>query len=72
MSKKVYILTDKCEFVPDEELEKELEFNILASAYVFNKTLEFSIYHANLVKEFGIGTNTRVNRTYTQKIEKKP
>ena len=71
MGEKFFILTDKCEFVPDEELERELEFNICACAYVFNKTLEFSIYRANLVKEFGIGTNIRVNRTYTQKIVKK-
>ena len=70
MCEKVFILTDKCEFVPDEELEKELEFNILASAYVFNKTLEYSIYRENLVKEFGIGKKTDVNRTYTQKIVK--
>jgi putative transposase len=70
MSEKVFILTDKCEFVPDEELERELEFNILASAYVFNKTLEYSINRENLVKEFGIGSKTKVNRTYTQKIVK--
>ena len=70
MSNKTFILTDKCEFVPDEELEKELRFNIFASAFVYNKTLEYSIYRENLVKEFGIGQQWKINRTYTQKIIK--
>ena len=44
MCDKTFILTDKVEFVPDEEMEKELWFNINASAFVYNKTLEYSIY----------------------------
>ena len=32
MCDKTFILTDKVEFVPDEEMEKELWFNINASA----------------------------------------
>ena len=52
MCDKTFILTDKVEFVPDEEMEKELWFNINASAFVYNKTLEYSIYRENLVKEF--------------------
>ena len=70
MCDKTFILTDKVEFVPDEEMEKELWFNINASAFVYNKTLEYSIYRENLVKEFGIGNKFKVNRTYTQKIVK--
>ena len=68
MSEKVFILTDKIEFVPDKDLEGDLNFNFRASGYVFNKTLEYSRYRENLVKEFGIGKKWRVNRTYTQKI----
>ena len=56
MSNEVFILTDKCEFVPDEELKEVLEFNMRASAYVYNKTLEYSINRRNFVKEFGMGT----------------
>ena len=63
-------LTDKCEFVPDEELEEILWFNINTSAFVYNKTLEYSIYRENLVKHFGIGKKYKINRTYTQKIAK--
>ena len=70
MTDKSFILTDKIEFVPDEKLEGELNFNLRATGYVFNKTLEYSIYRENLVKEFGIGKNYNVNRTYTQKIVK--
>ena len=70
MSKKTFILTDKIEFVSDEELERELEFNLRAAAYVYNKALEYSIYRQNLVKEFAIGTESQVNRKYTQKILK--
>ena len=70
MCEKAFILTDKIEFVPDKELEGELNFNLRASGYVFNKTLQASIYRENLVKEFGIGKNYKVNRTYTQKIVK--
>ena len=70
MGDKVFILTDKIEFVPDKDLEGELNFNLRAASYVFNKTLEYSIYRENLVKEFGIGTQWKVNRTYTQKIVK--
>ena len=70
MCEEFFILTDKCEFVPDEELEKVLEFNMRASAYVYNKTLEFSIYRSNLVNEFGIGSKFKVNRSYTQGIVK--
>ena len=55
MCDKTFILTDKVEFVPDEGMEKELWFNINASAFVYNKTLEYSIYRENFVKEFGIG-----------------
>ena len=66
MCENFFILTDKCEFVPDEELEKVLEFNMRACAYVYNKTLEFSINRTNLVKEFGIGTEFKVNRSYSQ------
>ena len=50
MCDKTFILTDKVEFVPDEGMEKELWFNINASAFVYNKTLEYSIYRENLVK----------------------
>ena len=70
MCDKTFILTDKVEFVPDEEMEKELWFNINASAFVYNKTLEYSIYRENFVKEFGIGNKFKVNRSYTQKIVK--
>ena len=70
MCEKTFILTDKIEFIPDNELERKLEFNLRASGYVFNKTLEYSIYRENLVKEFNIGTQWKVNRTYTQKIVK--
>ncbi|MDO5815639.1 MAG: transposase, partial [Methanobrevibacter sp.] len=70
MVDKTFILTDKIEFVPDEDLEGELNFNLRATGYVFNKTLEYSIYRENLVKEFAIGKNCKVNRTYTQKIVK--
>ena len=56
MDDKVFILTDKIEFVPDKDLERELNFNLRAASYVFNKTLEYSIYRENLVKEFNIGT----------------
>ena len=70
MSKKTFIFTEKIEFVPDEELERELEFNLRAAAYVYNKALEYSIYRKNLVKEFAIGAESEVNRKYTQKILK--
>ena len=70
MCGKTFILTDKIEFFPDKDLERELNFNFRAAGYVFNKTLEASIYRENLVKEFGIGTQWEVNRTYTQKIVK--
>ena len=60
MCDKTFILT----------MEKELWFNINASAFVYNKTLEYSIYRENLVKEFAIGNKFKVNRTYTQKIVK--
>ena len=70
MVDKTFILTDKIEFVPDENLEGELNFNLRATGYVFNKTLEYSIYRENLVKEFGIGKKCEVNRNYTQKIVK--
>lgn len=70
MCEKTFILTDKIEFIPNNELERKLEFNLRASGYVFNKTLEYSIYRENLVKEFNIGTQWKVNRTYTQKIVK--
>ena len=63
MCDKTFILTDKVEFVPDEGMEKELWFNINASAFVYNKTLEYSIYRENFVKEFGIGNKFKVNRT---------
>ena len=66
MSNEVFILTDKCEFVPDEELKEVLEFNMRASAYVYNKTLEYSINRRNFVKEFGMGTKWKVDRSYTQ------
>lgn len=61
MCEKTFILTDKIEFIPDNELERKLEFNLRASGYVFNKTLEYSIYRENLVKEFNIGTQWKVN-----------
>ena len=70
MVDKSFILTDKIEFVPDKDLEGELNFNLRATGYVFNKTLEYSIYRENLVKEFAIGKNCKVNRFYTQKIVK--
>ena len=70
MCEKSFILTDKIEFVPDKDLERILNFNLRASGYVFNKTLEASIYRENLVKEFGIGQKWKVDRTYTQKIIK--
>ena len=66
----VFILTDKIEFVPDRDLEGVLNFNLRAAGYVFNKTLEYSIYRENLVKIFNIGKNYKVNRNYTQKIVK--
>ena len=77
MSDKVFILTDKCEFVPDEEMEEMLMFNMQASGYVFNKTLEYSNNREILVKEFGIGNEWKVDRDYTQEMlptlkEKKP
>jgi hypothetical protein len=70
MCGKSFILTDKCEFTPDEELERILWFNIYASAFVFNKTLEYSINRENLVKHFGIGKEYKVNRKYTQETVK--
>ena len=70
MCGKTFILTDKIEFFPDKDLERELNFNFRAAGYVFNKTLEASIYRENMVKEFGIGTQWKVNRTYAQKIVK--
>ena len=70
MVDKTFILTDKLEFVPDEDLERELNYNLRATGYVYNKTLEYSIYRENLVKEFGIGEKCEVNRPYTQKIVK--
>ena len=70
MDGKTFILTDKIEFVPDKDLERALNFNLRAAGYVFNKTLEASIYRENLVKEFGMGDNYEVDRTYTQKIVK--
>ncbi|MBQ2613364.1 MAG: hypothetical protein IJG19_05800 [Methanobrevibacter sp.] len=70
MVDEVFILTDKIEFIPDEDLEGELNFNLRATGYVFNKTLEYSIYRENLVREFNIGNNIKVNRNYTQKIVK--
>jgi len=70
MVDEVFILTDKIEFIPDEDLEGELNFNLRAAGYVFNKTLEYSIYRENLVREFNIGNNIKVNRNYTQKIVK--
>ena len=39
----VFNLTDKIEFVPDKDLEGELNFNLRAAGYVFNKTLEYSV-----------------------------
>ena len=68
MTDKIFILTDKCEFIPDEKMEKTLVFNIQASGYVFNKTLEYSINREILVKEFGIGDKYKVNRDYAQEI----
>ena len=65
-----FILTDRIEFVPDKDLEGKLNFNLRATGYVFNKTLEYSIYRENLVKIFGIGTEYEVDRAYTQKIVK--
>ena len=65
-----FILTDKIEFVPDKDLEGELNYNLRAAGYVFNKTLEYSLYRESLVKEFGIGENCKVDRKYTQKIIK--
>ena len=38
MVDEVFILTDKIEFIPDEDLEGELNFNLRAAGYVFNKT----------------------------------
>jgi putative transposase len=70
MCEKAFILTDKIEFVPDKDLERVFNFNLRATGYVFNKTLEYSIYRENLVKEFGIGKQWKINRTYTQKIVK--
>ena len=70
MCEEFFILTDKCEFVPDEELEKVLEFNMRASAYVYNKALEFSIYRSNLVNEFGIGSKFKVNRSSRKEMQK--
>ena len=34
MVDKTFILTDKIEFVPDEDLEGELNFNLRAAGYV--------------------------------------
>ena len=70
MCKNNFILTDKIEFVPDKDLERVLNFNFRCSGYVYNKTLEYSIYRENLVKEFGIGTKLKVDRQYTQNIVK--
>ncbi len=70
MVEKTFILTEKIEFVPDKDLERALNFNLRATGYVFNKTLEYSIYRENLVKEFNIGTQYKVDRNYTQKIIK--
>ena len=70
MGKKSFIVTDKIEFVPDKKMEEVLWFNIRASAYVYNKTLEFNGYRENLVNEFGIGKKWKINRTYTQNIIK--
>ena len=70
MVDKSFILTDKIEFVPDKDLEGELNFNFRATGYVFNKTLEYSFYRENLVKEFAIGNNCKVDRKYTQEIIK--
>ena len=71
MCGKAFVLTDKIEFVPDEDLEGELNFNLRASGYVFNKTLEASLYRENLVKSWGIGKKWKIDRTYTQKVLKK-
>lgn len=68
MVDEAFILIDKNEFVPDKDLEGELNFNFRATGYVFNKTLEYSLYRENLVKEFAIGNNCKVNRKYTQEI----
>ena len=68
MCEKSFILTDKIEFVPDKDLERELNFNLRAAGYVFNKTLEASIYRENLVKEFAIGKEWEVDCIYAQKI----
>ncbi|MBQ9160267.1 MAG: transposase [Methanobrevibacter sp.] len=68
MIEKIFILTDKIEFVPDKDLERELNFNLRAAGYVYNKTLEYSAYRENLVKEFHIGENYKVDRNYTQKV----
>ena len=70
MCEDCFILTDKIEFVPDKDLERVLNFNFRCSGYVYNKTLEYSIYRENLVKEFGIGTKLKVDRQYTQNIVK--
>ena len=70
MVEKVFILTEKIEFVPDKDLERVLNFNLRATGYVFNKTLEYSIYRKNLVTEFNIGNQYKVDRKYTQKIVK--
>ena len=70
MVEKTFILTEKIEFVPDRDLERALNFNLRATGYVFNKTLEYSIYRENLVKEFNIGKDYKVDRSYTQKIIK--
>ena len=70
MVEKTFILTEKIEFVPDKDLERALNFNLRATGYVFNKTLEYSIYLKNLVKEFNIGNQYKVDRKYTQKIVK--
>ena len=68
MVDKTFILTDKIEFIPDKDLERELNYNLRATGYMFNKTLEYSIYRENLVKEFGIGENCKIDRNYTQEI----
>ncbi len=70
MVDETFILTDKIEFVPDKDLERELNFNLRATGYVFNKTLEYSLYRENFVKEFAIGNNYKVDRKYTQEIIK--
>jgi putative transposase len=73
MSNEVFILTDKCEFVLDEELKEVLEFNMHASAYVYNKTLEYKMEKRQTShQQTRITSKSNIKETSTEKSKKQP